>query len=131
MTKVKMYSAHSSSDNLRTAKGNTSSLERNLEKNIIDIEEIYSMVRQAGGELIIVVSGTSSGIELDEPLAIRARKMLYDKFTILGVHCIDLSAEFKVLGGKKLYRDNVHPNFNGNKAIARIVKNAVVDMLSR
>jgi len=103
--------------------------EQDFKRNFASFDRIAKLVRAHKARLIVFLMEQPDELEPKYALIHLAKKELAEKAKELNIPYADIAEDFQTSGGKKLFRDEIHPNPAGNTVIAKAVAKLIQSSL--
>ena len=103
----------------------------NLKANLNSLRKISDIVKERNATLLVIYVPNLTELREAEGTNLQSSDVIHAEAVRLGVPFLDLTKEFRKNKNIKLFRDDVHPDPEGNKIIARTVAKLIVNASNR
>lgn len=116
---------------IRTKENKTLTPSKILEDNMQSLERIAELIRNNKASLIVIYVPNMQEIKNNHFLLQPVDKTLYDTVEKLNAPFLNFTDEFEGFGNGEAFRDQVHPNPDGNRIIAKVLADLILNGLNK
>jgi hypothetical protein len=96
-----------------------------VQRTLASIERMAATARRRKAALVVLFVEQPRDVEPVDELTNRAKALLFARLRELGVPWIRPADAIERAGGARLFRDNLHPNADGNRILAQEAARAI------